>query len=131
MSDADIFCSPYLEQRYEITINKIIDLIYSPIYRTANLLLTGESPAFVLCGVSGSGKTLSIKLANAKLPENEQIAESDALLMCTSSYDAYQILLADRSRYVDAKYIAYTIVRKRIGIELIEHVGSRRVVFID
>lgn len=127
MSDTDLYFPANLEKQYQQTISKIIDVVNSPQYKALNLITT--RPVFVLCGVSGSGKSLSIELANAKLPDDEQIAESNALLWCANSDEAYRILLADDSRYQGAKHIAYSIVRKNIGIELSERFCT--VIYVD
>ena len=55
------------------------------------LLLPGGT-RFVICGVSGSGKSRAIELANDSLPENEQIAESRELTFESSVIKAIETL---------------------------------------
>ena len=104
-----------MKNRYEDTARKILDLISSPQFIARSLLF---KPHFVICGISGSGKTFALELANEKLPDNEKIAESTDILFCSDAESAEEVILKDDSRYEEAKYIAYSTVRRDVGENL-------------
>ena len=104
-----------MRNRYEKTAYKILDLINSPQFKARTLIL---KPQFIICGISGSGKTYAIELANEKLPDNEKIAESTDILFCSDAESAEEVILKDDSRYEEAKYIAYSTVRRDVGENL-------------
>ena len=110
-----------LEQRYKKPVAEILDLFTSPGYKTkqAEALIDPEGDHrpffFVICGVSGSGKTVSIDLANAKLGKGNEIAESNDLLWCHSVTEVINIIQQDTSLYADSKHIAYVLLKQDIG----------------
>lgn len=117
-------------KRYEETASKIVNLVTSSKQKVLHLI-TGQS-VIVICGLSGSGKTSSIELANQSLPEDEQIAESTALLCCQDADAAVRALRADEKySYEGAKHVAYSIVRRSVGEELVRQEGGPPVIFIE
>lgn len=117
----------YPEKRHIEASQKILELINSPIFQVECLILR---PCFIICGVSGSGKTSAITLANQQLPEDSEIAESMDILFCRDAKSAEQIINDDKSRYHGARYIAYTTVYKTIGQELANSTPYR-VIFVE
>jgi hypothetical protein len=102
-----------LSAQYEKTVEKILGLLNSPVYKLESILL--ERNYFVLCGASGAGKTISIELVNERLPEGEKIAESLDILYCRGASDVERILAGGENSYEGCKYVAYSIVNKEIG----------------
>lgn len=102
-----------ISAQYEKVVEKILSLLNSPEYKLKSVLL--ERNFFVLCGASGSGKTISIELVNERLPEGEQIAESLDILYCRDAGEIDHILAGGESSYEGCKYVAYSIVNKEVG----------------
>ena len=65
--------------KYEVIGQQIVDFLNDPVQKATRLLST-VGTRFIVCGTSGSGKTLAIEYANNLLPAGEQIAESQDLV---------------------------------------------------
>lgn len=115
------------EERHQEAARNILELINSPHFKAECLI---SRPVFVICGVSGSGKTTAIELANEQLPEDEEVAESMDILGCQDADSAQQIIDDDESQYVGAKYIAYSTVSKSIAQKLAQN-GRVRVIVVE
>ncbi len=116
-----------IKERSQEAARKILELINCPIFKTECLI---SRPVFVICGVSGSGKTTAIELANEQLPEGEEVAESRDILFCQDADSAQQIINDDDSQYPWSKYIAYSTVNKSIAQDLAK-TGYIRVIFVE
>lgn len=118
--------------KYKVPADKIIDLVNSSEYKALQLI-TGRS-FFVICGVSGSGKTTSIDMANEKLPSTELVAESHDLLFLKNinkNVDELKIIMeGNKYHYEGCRHIAYSIVKRELGEELMSG-NICPVIFID
>lgn len=117
LNNLDLYLSS-VNKRYEIKVNEVIELLSNKSRKVRQLLGCGSF--FVICGVSGSGKTTVIKMANLRLPEREKIAESLDILFNKDIDAAIQILNDDNYSYEGAKHVAYSIVRKDMGESLMK-----------
>ncbi len=116
-----------IKERRQEAARKILELINSQTFKTECLI---SRPVFVICGVSGSGKTSAIELVNEQQPEGEEVAESRDILFCKDADSAQKIIDDDESQYAWSKYIAYSTVHKSIAQELAKN-GRTRVIFVE
>jgi ABC-type glutathione transport system ATPase component len=84
----------------------------------ATELLIQTGARFILCGSSGSGKTLAVNLANEQLPKGKKIAESFDMLFVKDLVKAKSIIDDRDLAYQDSKYIGFNVVQKDFARKL-------------
>lgn len=72
----------------------------------------------ILCGPSGTGKSLSVKAANKLLPQDQQIAEVNELLMLKQYKEAESIATDYELRPETGKHVAFNMINKEIAAQL-------------
>jgi len=73
---------------------------------------------FVLCGVSGCGKTRTVSLVNEKLPEGAELAECLELIYRDKFCKAWGIVNDKELKYSDSKHIAFSVLSEELASSL-------------
>lgn len=90
--------------KYEVVGQQIVDFLNDPIQKTTRLL-SPVGTRFIVCGTSGSGKTLAIEFANNLLPTDEQIGESQDLALVRCPDRAMEIFADEELAYENSGYM--------------------------
>ena len=88
---------------------QIVDFLNDPVQKATRLLST-VGTRFIVCGTSGSGKTLAIEYANNLLPAGEQIAESQDLVRERCPDRAMEIFTDEELAYEDSFHIGFNVL---------------------
>lgn len=89
---------------------QIFDFVNSPMEKAKRGLLGIDGTRFIVYGISGSGKTSAIDVANSLLPLDEQIAESQELLRERDVLKALESFDDVELRYECSKHIGFSVI---------------------
>ena len=95
--------------KYEVVGQQIVDFLNDPIQKTTRLL-SPVGTRFIVCGTSGSGKTLAIEFANNLLPTDEQIGESQDLALVRCPDRAMEIFADEELAYENSFHIGFNVL---------------------
>ena len=95
--------------KYEVVGQQIVDFLNDPIQKTTRLL-SPVGTRFIVCGTSGSGKTLAIEFANNLLPTDEQIGESQDLALVRCPDRAMEIVADEELAYENSFHIGFNVL---------------------
>jgi len=107
-------------QKFEEVGIQIHQFLNAPTEKTWRLIGIKGS-RFVVCGTSGSGKTRAIERANSLLPPDEQIAESQELLLERDVAKAISIVEDETLQYEDSEHIGFNVIRSSMARDLEAH----------
>jgi hypothetical protein len=119
-------------EKYEAIAKRIIDVLTScesDVYRMCD-----ANPIVILCGMSGSGKTRSIEIANERLPKHGQIAECSDILNYKDAEGAMEALpprYQDAPGYPNCKYIVYSLLDTKTGRAVAMNYPGVKVIFCE
>ena len=105
--------------KYEVIGQQIVDFLNDPVQKATRLLST-VGTRFIVCGTSGSGKTLAIEYANNLLPAGEQIAESQDLVRERCPDRAMEIFTDEELAYEDSRHIGFNVLSAAVARALEE-----------
>ena len=95
--------------KYEVVGQQIVDFLNDPIQKTTRLL-SPVGTRFIVCGTSGSGKTLAIEFANNLLPTDEQIGESQNLALVRCPDRAMEIFADEELAFENSFHIGFNVL---------------------
>lgn len=109
-------------ENFERVAGEMLSYIDDKTRKMMHLLLknpnSGDEAKFILCGISGCGKTRAVEEANKKLPADQQIAESHDMLSIKEPSQALVIFNDRNLRYVDSSHIGFDVVQKDLAKKL-------------
>jgi transcriptional regulator with XRE-family HTH domain len=83
-----------------------------------NLHGEGFESRFVLCGVSGCGKSLAISIVNKTLPKGAELAECTKLIFSQNLCKAWEIVNKEGLEYQNSKHIAFSVMSEDLASSL-------------
>ena len=73
---------------------------------------------FVLCGVSGCGKSLAVSIVNKTLPKGAKLAECIKLTFPCNLCKAWDIFNEKELAYINSKHIAFIVMNEDLASSL-------------
>ena len=73
---------------------------------------------FVLCGVSGCGKSLAVSIVNKTLPKGAELAECTELIFPRNLCKAWDIVNEEELAYINSKHIAFSVMNEDLASSL-------------